>query len=370
MSSTAQSSATTKRPRSARPAGQFSNNHRSNMLATVLQIAGQITGILDLEPLLNQVAQQTKVHFGYRDVALLMVNGDMLAYRACAGEHARRLGTSLPRDEDSLPAQALRLGAPIHTARVAAFPLLGDTQSYGVIELERSGINRWSAAELEALTALARQVVIAIQNAQQHMAAQQHVRELALLDRIRASVVSQPSLPDLLHDVVDKITTMLGYSLVSLYMLRGELLLLKHQVGYSTLPSQLNWNDGALGEVARTGIPVLQRVAALAGTEHTRAVTSSLCVALRAGGVVYGIVCIESTGPRPLTTDDQRRLLALADQVDMVIEYNQLYEALEARVNQLALVDDLSRTVTASLDQHTALNAIARRCRARCHASG
>jgi len=87
-------------------------------------------------------------------------------------------------------------------------------------------------------------------------------------------------------------------------------------------------------------------------------VTSSLCVALRAGGVVYGIICIESTGPRPLTTDDQRRLLALADQVDMAIEYNQLYEALEARVNQLALVDDLSRTVTASLDQHTALNAI------------
>ena len=42
----------------------------------------------------------------------------------------------------------------------------------------------------------------------------------------------------------------------------------------------------------------------------------------------------------------------------MAIEYNQLYEALEARVNQLALVDDLSRTVTASLDQHTALNAI------------
>jgi signal transduction histidine kinase/ActR/RegA family two-component response regulator len=42
----------------------------------------------------------------------------------------------------------------------------------------------------------------------------------------------------------------------------------------------------------------------------------------------------------------------------MAIEYNQLYEALEARVNQLALVDDLSRTVTASLDQHAALNAI------------
>jgi signal transduction histidine kinase/ActR/RegA family two-component response regulator len=99
-------------------------------------------------------------------------------------------------------------------------------------------------------------------------------------------------------------------------------------------------------------------MAALTGTDHAAAIRSSLCVALHSGGVVYGILCIESTAPRLLDTNDQRRLLALADQIDMAIEYNQLYEALEARVNQLALVDDLSRTVTASLDQHTALNTI------------
>jgi len=360
MSSIVQSSTTTKRLHSARAAGPISDHDRSDMLAAVLEIAGQIAGILDLELLLDQIVQQTKALLGYREVALLLVEGDTLAYRACAGEQAQRLGTCLPRDEDSLPAQALRLGTPIHTAhgRIATFPLLGDAQPFGVIELECTGADCWSAAELEALAALARQAAIAIQNAQQHLAAQQHVRELALLDQIRISVVGQPSLPDLLRDIVDKVTTMLGYPLVSLYALRGEQLLFKHQIGYSTLPSRLNWNDGALGQAARTGTPVLQRGAALAGTEHAAAVISSLCVALHAGGVVYGILCIESTGPRLLNTDDQRRLLALADQVDMAIEYNQLYEALEARVNQLALVDDLSRTVTASLDQHTALNTI------------
>jgi signal transduction histidine kinase/putative methionine-R-sulfoxide reductase with GAF domain len=357
MSSTAHSPANTKRQRGHRAAGPISHN-RSDMLAAVLQITGQIAGILDLEPLLNQLAQQTRVQFGYHSVALLLVEGDMLMYRAYAGEQAQRLGLGLPCDAASLPAQALRRGKLIHIGNRAAFPLCGDTQPYGVIELERANAGRWGVAELDALTALARQAGIAIQNALQHMAARQQVRELALLDQIRASVVSQPSLPDLLHDVVDKIAAMLGYSLVSLYTLRGEQLLLKHQLGYASLPGQLNWNDGALGEAARTGIPKLLRSPAHSGTEHTANVTSSLCVALRAGGVVYGIVCIESAAPRLLTTDDQRRLLALADQVDMVIEYNQLYEALEARVSQLALVDDLSRTVTASLDQHTALNAI------------
>ena len=362
MSSTVRSQAITKRLRSPRAASLRDDHQRSDMLAAVLQIAGVIAGIRDLKPLLEQIVQQTKALFGYHNVALLLVEGDMLTYRACVGEQTWRLGIGLLRDGDSIPAQALRHGAPIHShtthTSFATFPLLSDTQSYGVIELERAGADGWSADELEALAALAHQVAISIQNAQHHTATQQHMRELALLEQIRTSVVGQPSLPDLLHDLVKKVTVMLGYSLVSLYALRGEHLLFKHQVGYSALPSRLNWNNGALGKVARTGIPVLQYEAALAGTEHSAAVTSSLCVALRAGGVVYGILCIESSGPQLLDAGDQRLLGALADQIDMALEYNQLYEALEARVNQLALVDDLSRTVTASLDQHTALNTI------------
>jgi signal transduction histidine kinase len=329
------------------------------LLAAVLQIAGQIAGILEIDLLLDQIARQTQMLLGYRKVALLLAEGDTLAYRAVAGEHSALPGDCLPLDGGSLPARALRLGAPMQAARArsVAFPLIGDECAYGVLETTRAG-GRWSDAELEALAALARQAALAIQNARRHTAAQRRVRELALLDQIRSSVAGQPSLPDLLRDVVDKMATILGYSLVSLYTLRGEQLLLQHQNGYAALPDRLDWNSGPLGQVARTGTPLLLHAAMLPGTEHAAAVLSSLCVALRAGGVVYGILCVESARPRLLDSGDQRLLLALADQVDMAIEYNQLYEALEARVNQLALVDDLSRTVTASLDQHAALNAI------------
>ena len=47
------------------------------MLATVLQIAHQFAGILDIEPLTDLIAQQTKTLLGYRAVALLLVEGDM-----------------------------------------------------------------------------------------------------------------------------------------------------------------------------------------------------------------------------------------------------------------------------------------------------
>ncbi|HEU5103800.1 MAG TPA: GAF domain-containing protein, partial [Roseiflexaceae bacterium] len=330
------------------------------MPTILLQIVGQFAGILEFEPLIEQIARQTQAHLRCREVALLIQEGDQLVYRARAGQESGQLGDSVPLQSDSLPAQALRLGAPVQAAQasMAALPLLVAEQLYGVIELARDGADRWSDADLEALAELAHHAALAIRNARQHAAAQRRVRELSLLDQLRTSVAGQASLPDLLRDVVEKVAATLGYSHVSLYTLRGEQLLLKHSIGYATPPSRLDWNDGPLGQAARTGTPVLQCRAALVGATPTTTVTSSLCVTLRAGGVVYGVLCVEGAGPRPLDADDQHILLALAEQIDMAIEYNQLYEALEARVNQLALVDDLSRTVTASLDQHAALNAI------------
>src|SRR5262249_42169233 len=325
MSSTARPLVATKRQRGHCVTSPSSEHNRSDVLAAVLQIAGQIAGILEIDPLVDRITQQTQALLGYRDVALLLVEDDTLAYRACAGEQAR-LGSHIALHGDSMPAQALRSGVPVWapSSNAAAFPLISDERSYGVLEIARSGADRWSDTEIEALTALARQATSAIQSARRYTATQRRVRELTLLDQIRSSVIGQPSLRDLLRDVVDKVATTLGYALVSLYTLRGEQLLLKHQIGYAAPRSQLDWNNGALGHVARSGMPLLRRAAALPDTEHAAVVTSSLCVALRAGGVVYGILCVESAGPHLLDADDQRLLLALADQVDIAIEYNQL----------------------------------------------
>src|SRR4051794_11318619 len=108
MSSIARSQVTSKRLHGAGAANPPNHRHRSDMLAAVLQIAGQIAGILEPEPLLDQIVQQTRALLGYHEVAILLLDDNMLVYRACAGRQAR-LGACLSRSEDSLPAQALRL---------------------------------------------------------------------------------------------------------------------------------------------------------------------------------------------------------------------------------------------------------------------
>ena len=50
--------------------------HRSDMLATVLQIAEQIAGILEIEPLSYHIVQQTKALLGYHGAALLLIEGN------------------------------------------------------------------------------------------------------------------------------------------------------------------------------------------------------------------------------------------------------------------------------------------------------
>ena len=63
MSSRTRSQTITKQLRNARAANLMSDRYRSDILAAVLQITGQIAGILDLEPLLDQIVQQTKALF-------------------------------------------------------------------------------------------------------------------------------------------------------------------------------------------------------------------------------------------------------------------------------------------------------------------
>ena len=352
-------------------------DQRADLLAVIIEIARQVAQILDTEDLIQTIVQQTQTAFAYYHVGLLLPEGGSLVFRAVAGALAEPPAQHLQLTADHPAARAFargeptiaedRSGTPIEriaealaqTIASAAFPLLLDGQPLGVLDIQHNAARRWGDSELEALSALASYAAIAIQNARRHAEAQRHGQELAILDQIRASIVAQPSLSELLREIVEQTAGTLGYQLVSLYLLRGDKLLLQHQAGHTNLSATMSWNEGILGQVIHSGQPaLLHDIAAEQGDPATPQVRSSVCVPIRAGGVVCGALKVEREGAPALDEHDQRRLMLLVDQIDMAIEFSQLYEALEARVNQLALVDDISRTVTASLDQNAALQAI------------
>jgi signal transduction histidine kinase len=360
------------------PAGQVGRTRsarrhdRAFQLAAALGIAQRISGLLDLEPLLNTTAHAIQSVFDCSYVALLLPEGDLLARRAFAGHRAGAPELGVPLVSSHLASWAFRQlqpclggedGAPLRLASqpgcLIVLPLVAEGRPLGVVEAWRSPAEPWSDVEQEALDQLSRLVAQAITSARRYDQAQRRARDLALLDRVRSSLSGQPSLPDLLHDVVAQTAEALGYPLVSLYMLHGERLVLLHQEGYANLSASLSLDEGVIGRVVRTGEPIRSLSTALLRDQaEAIGVTSSLSVPLRAGSVVVGVLTVESTGARILEQGDQQLLMALADQVAISIEFSHLYETLEARVTHLALVDDISRTVTASLDQNAALEAI------------
>jgi signal transduction histidine kinase len=354
-------------PGTARP------SDRASQLTAALAIARQITSILDPDDLLDQAVAQIQQVFGCDYVALLLPDGDVLTQRSFAGLPDRLPDLRVESDSACFAARAYRAGRAISggserecappvdaPAWCAAFPLLSGSQALGVVEAWRRGAAPWSDAELEALDALAPQIGASLFNARRYAEAQRHARDLVLLDRVRASFAAQASLPELLRDVVDQTADVLGYPLVSLYMLQGDQLTLLHQRGYPSLPHSLAFGAGVLAGVVRDGVPARHRYTALLPREQAEelGITASLCVPLRAGRVVCGALVVECTSARGLAQGDQQLLMALAELLAMSMEFSHLYEALETRVTQQALVDDISRTVTASLDQDAALRAI------------
>ncbi|MBI4630500.1 MAG: PAS domain S-box protein, partial [Chloroflexi bacterium] len=67
----------------------------------------------------------------------------------------------------------------------------------------------------------------------------QHERERDLLDKVRATLARELDLSTVLRTVVEAVAETFGYALVSLYLLRGEMLVLQHQIGYAEVFNEI-----------------------------------------------------------------------------------------------------------------------------------
>ncbi len=176
-------------------------------------------------------------------------------------------------------------------------------------------------------------------------AAARQAREIALLSQVRAALASELELDSLLRIMVEAIPQAFGYTLVSLYLLHSDALVLQHQVGYPHMIERLPLGQGVCSRVALSGAPVL--------LEDVRAdpsfigvldnITSEICIPLFDQGMVAGVLNVESTGGVRLTEADLRLMSELADQIGVAIGRARLYAAVrQERDFSAALIETMS----------------------------
>lgn len=190
--------------------------------------------------------------------------------------------------------------------------------------------------------------------------AQRQAQELALLDQVRTALAREFALPELIRTVVEAIEATFGYSQISVYLLEGDTLLLKHQVGYDQVVERLPISRGVMGRVARTGQPVLLTnvhsdadfIGAIDG------IASEVAVPLRDQGRVVGVLNLETVAPVTLDRADLQLMIALSDHISTAIERARLYDDLRRTVRDTLLLNRVIAAAASARDTTALLRVV------------
>lgn len=173
--------------------------------------------------------------------------------------------------------------------------------------------------------------------------AERQRQELELLSEIRTIIGHEMNIGALIRTIVTTIAEKFGYSHTSLYLLRGETLVLQYYVGYDRVIHEIPISTAVSGRVVRNRKPELV-VNASEDQDFVEVIGSTrsmVCVPLFKGGDVAGVYMIESPD-KVLTEDDLRLLTALGEHISLALERAQLYTDLEeSKLRYQTVVDNI-----------------------------
>jgi GAF domain-containing protein/anti-sigma regulatory factor (Ser/Thr protein kinase) len=253
--------------------------------------------------------------------------------------------------EAAEPLQALLRSLDARDGRYALLPL-PLAQGTAVLCFGSALELPWTDAELRSLRRISGGLKLALQQALMRATMQRIDRDTKLLEAIRTTIAHTLDLDALLRQVVEQISLRYGYPLVSLYLLDGDMLQCKHQIGYFNVIRRVPVTTGIMSRAIRQRQTVLitdvrshpEFIAAMPG------VVSEIAVPLQSEQTVYGVLNIESTRDQRLGPSDQVVLEAVAAEVSIAIERAMLYTATHQQAQQLAVIDQLRAAIASQLD--------------------
>ncbi|RLC66475.1 MAG: hypothetical protein DRI48_04570, partial [Chloroflexi bacterium] len=377
---------------------------RAAQLAVVNQVARQIVSILDPDRILQEIVTAIRQGFDYYSVLLFLVDetgGDLKLLAAAGGfedvlnsdyrqavevgmiGRAAKTGQLLlandvSRNPHYIPAP---IQEKISTQSELCVPLKLADRVIGVLDVQEARLNAFDETDVVALTTLADQISVALENARLYNAAQQEIAEreraqealreraarLELVARVgrKTTAILEPD--ELLHQAVDLIGEAFGYYNVAVLLVEGDAVVpravslpqAKHLEGKLRLTIG---SEGITGWVAQHGEPLLvpdvradeRHYDALEG-DRTRA---ELAVPITLKGTIIGVLDVQSTEIDAFSQLDVFTMQAIADQLAVAIENARLYEEARRHVEELTALHNIDVAITSTLDPRGVLEAI------------
>jgi sigma-B regulation protein RsbU (phosphoserine phosphatase) len=336
----------------------------------LLEVADAVNTTLDLNTLLQRVAEMLKRFIDYEIFAILLLNektqelrirfqvghppevAERIRIKVGEGVTGRAVASREPVLVNDVAAEQNFVNSAPSARSELAVPLIAKNKVIGVIDVEAAQTNSFSEEHKRLLTLFASRIAVGIENARLYTRVSRQARQLTLLTEISRELTSILNLDQLFKRIADLVTRIIDYQMFSILLLDPSGSLLQHRFSLRfkesvQLKHEIPLGRGLVGYAAQHGEPVLVPDVSkdpryISANPETH---SELCIPLIYKEKVIGVLDIEHTRRGYFTEDHVRTMTTLAAQVAIAIENATLYERIarqEKRLEQdLALAREL-----------------------------
>jgi two-component system, NtrC family, sensor kinase len=279
---------------------------------------------------------------------------------------ARVVASGVPlRVDDLAPGSQERAGSARLRARgyrgAALVPLASGGAVFGAVILTTRQPRVFDAPDVETAAELARPLASAIEQRRLLAESRRRAEELAALYATSQAITARLDTASVLERISRSVNALIGSSGCGIGLIDDDGAHLRHVAAHGMRTAEwrtlrVPLGEGIIGCCAGSGEAIrvddilTDRRSARRDIDEREGIRSILCVPLRVGGALIGVISAFATRVAAFGADHQRVLEAFAEQAGIAIHNAQLFEASVRRARETRALLEAGRAVTASLD--------------------
>jgi PAS domain S-box-containing protein len=205
---------------------------RMEETSALYQVSKSLVAALNLDTLLKQILEAIRDFFGYSNGAILLLDegGTELYIKAASGFIGKAEGAKITVGKEGITGWVAQHGEMLYVPDVTvdsryvepvkpeesirsevALPLKVGARLIGVLNVESTELEGFDERDLRALSAIADQVAIAIENARLFQESQRRVEEMAALREVSLATLSTLERDQVLEIMLEQLGTVVDY---------------------------------------------------------------------------------------------------------------------------------------------------------------
>ena len=378
------------------------NLWRQKQLALVRSVSEQISQITDLQTLSSQITELVQQTFDYSYVAIFLINEEdgRLYFKASAladdhsekdirrpefelqthpgfamGEHiighVASTGEELIANDVKSEPRYKQVDSLSNTRSEAVLPLEMENKIFGVFDVQSDQLNAFDENDLVVLHALADNIAIAIESTRLMQNIQQRADQLAAVGEVIRAITVILDTDELLRKITNLIRERFEFPYVHLFVVDPVQNLLTYRAGSGERSAYYKENAISYDLDSEKGILVwvvrnrqTKRINDVSDEplfflpENAPKVGSEMSIPLIFGKDTLGVLDIQSDQVNAFSSDNQRLMETLADNVAIAIRNARLYRSERWRRQVAESLRDVAGMLSDNTDLLKVLNEI------------